>query len=288
MILVVGLSPVWQRTLTFERVVPGRVNRAKHVSETASGKGANVANIIRQLGAPVRLLTIAGGYRGRLLTNSLREKGIPATVIPVRGETRVCQTLLSAEPTTELVEETPRIAASELAAVRRAFARELRRAKAVAFCGTVPAGGGDDCYARLARQAKVPVFVDAQRQQLLHVLAARPLVVKINRDELLAATGSADLRALHERGAQWVVITHGAESVQVSDGAIVTTLQPPVIKAVNPIGSGDAMLAGIAVGVLRGSPMLDAVRFGIACGAANALTAEPGSLRRRDVTRLLG
>ena len=72
MILVVGLSPAWQRTLTFEQLTPGRVNRANHVSETASGKGVNVARVASILGADVRLLTVAGGTRGRLLKAQLR------------------------------------------------------------------------------------------------------------------------------------------------------------------------------------------------------------------------
>ena len=40
MILVVGLSPAWQRTLEFSQDIQlGEVNRARRVTETASGKG---------------------------------------------------------------------------------------------------------------------------------------------------------------------------------------------------------------------------------------------------------
>jgi tagatose 6-phosphate kinase len=62
---------------------------------------------------------------------------------------------------------------------------------------------------------------------------------------------------------------------------------PPVVAAVNPIGSGDAMMAGIATALDRGQAMVEAVRFGVACGAANALTATSGEVRRADVMRLL-
>ena len=67
MILVVGLSPAWQRTLQFEKLIPGKVNRAKRVRETASGKGVNVARVASILGAKIRLLTVASGHRGELL-----------------------------------------------------------------------------------------------------------------------------------------------------------------------------------------------------------------------------
>jgi tagatose 6-phosphate kinase len=58
------------------------------------------------------------------------------------------------------------------------------------------------------------------------------------------------------------------------------------VEAKNAIGSGDAMMAGIAVGLVRGRSMLEAVRFGAACGAANAMTTEPGFVRMGDVRRL--
>src|SRR5207249_1617308 len=102
MILVVGLSPAWQRTLVFEDFIPGKVNRATRVSEMASGKGVNVARVASILGAPVRLLTVAGGTRGRLLKAQLAIQGLDARIVPVKAETRICQTLLTPKGTMEL------------------------------------------------------------------------------------------------------------------------------------------------------------------------------------------
>jgi fructose-1-phosphate kinase PfkB-like protein len=93
---------------------------------------------------------------------------------------------------------------------------------------------------------------------------------------------------LLKNGPQYAVITDGAKSVNVSEkpGQTLTMLKPPRVAAKNPIGSGDAMMAGIAVGLMRGKSVLDAVRLGVACGAANAMTAEPGLVRLTDVKRL--
>jgi len=84
------------------------------------------------------------------------------------------------------------------------------------------------------------------------------------------------------------VITDGAKNVYASEqpGRMVTTWKPPPVKAKNPIGSGDAMMAGIAVGLLQSQSIAEAVRLGIACGAANAMTVEPGFVRLADVQRL--
>ena len=55
----------------------------------------------------------------------------------------------------------------------------------------------------------------------------------------------------------------------------------------NPVGSGDCLLGGLAVGLARGASAEEALRLGVACGAANAATPETGFVRREDVEALL-
>jgi tagatose 6-phosphate kinase len=300
MILVVGLSPAWQRTLEFEKIVPGKVNRAARVGETASGKGVNVARVASILGADVRLLTVAGGQRGRLLKAQLKQQGLNARVVPVKAETRICQTLLSCGATTELVEEAGPLTSREIREVLRAFVLDVQKADLVVLTGTVPKGCGDNFYARLVDESArrgVRVLIDTQKAQLRFALKRRPFLVRINRDELTAATGIEctgrksillPLGKLLRRGPRWAVISDGGKSIYVSEspGLRVSTFLPPRVQTKNPIGSGDAMMAGIAVGLARGQSVLEAVRFGAACGAANAMTAEPGFVRMQDVRRL--
>jgi len=284
MILVVGLSPAWQRTLTFEDFSLEKVNRAKHVSETASGKGVNVARVAGQLGAAVRLLTVAGGPRGHLFIQSLRDYGIDARIVRVEAETRICQTLLADGAVTELVEEAGAMSRDEVREIEARLASQIRQAKVLVLTGTVPRGCGDDFYARLiskARARRIPVLVDAQAKQLANAVRAKPLVVRINRDEFRAVP------KLAREGVEWFVISNGARSVSVLHGPKTMRFTPPSVKVVNSIGSGDAMLAGIAYGIWRRQSMTEAIRLGIACGAANAMTPTPGFVRIADVKQLL-
>jgi tagatose 6-phosphate kinase len=281
MILVVGLSPAWQRTLEFSSLRVGKVNRASRVMETASGKGVNVARVARQLGADVRLLTVAGGHCGKLLTQALVDQRISAHVVHVAAETRTCQTLLDGEAVTELVEEAGALRAAEVARVVSAFERELRRARLVVLTGTVPPRCGDDFYARLIAKTRVPVLFDAQGRQLVNAVQAGAFLVRINRDEFAAVP------KMDRGGAKWLVISHGARPASVFHGRETFRLRPPRVRTFNSVGSGDAMMAGIACGLWRGLSVCEAIRLGVACGAANALTLEPGFVRRADVNRLL-
>lgn len=294
MILVVGLSPAWQRTLRFERLTIGGVNRTSAVQETAAGKGVNVVRVVHTLGGQARLITVAGGSRGRLLTASLRAEGLAVDAVRVQSETRICQTLLHGDGVTELVEEAGPLTPAEVAEVRAVFRHRLQRARLVVLSGSVPRGCSGDFYALLAREAQqqaVPVLVDAQGEQLLRVLAARPALVKVNRTELLAAFGGRNLRRAMQqavaRGAGWVVITHGPRDVLAFEQASRRWWRCAAVRlqAVNPIGSGDALLAGLAHALVRGAAMQAAIELGVACGAANALTASAGVVRRADVER---
>lgn len=142
MILVVGLSACWQRTLFFDGFHPGEVNRARRIVETASGKGVNVARVLTTLGAKARVLTVAGGRRGELFRRALRADDVGARIVPVRGETRLCQTLVGGGGVTEVVEESVALRPSEVKAVFAAFAAELQRAEMLVLSGTVPRGCG--------------------------------------------------------------------------------------------------------------------------------------------------
>jgi sugar/nucleoside kinase (ribokinase family) len=61
-----------------------------------------------------------------------------------------------------------------------------------------------------------------------------------------------------------------------------------VVKAVNPIGSGDAFTAALVWRLLRGEGLGEACRWAAAAGAANALTLMPGEVEGAEVERLAG
>lgn len=297
-LLVVGLSPAWQRTLLFDGLTTGKVNRARQVTEHASGKVINVARVACALGSAVRMITVAGGGRGKLLTASIRSEGIPGRVVSVAGQTRICQTLMTGGAITELVEESAPMSGREVVMVEHVFGLELKKAGLVVLTGSVPRGCGDDFYARLTALAGrhgVPVLVDVQGPQLIRVVGQRPLAARITMDELSAATGiavksAASCRRAAQRllalGAQWVVVSDGARVVHGLSVRETFQVAPPRVEARNTIGSGDAMMAGMAHVLMGGGTMRAAVQYGVACGSANAMTDVPGVVRMGDVRRL--
>ncbi|HUG20640.1 MAG TPA: PfkB family carbohydrate kinase, partial [Planctomycetaceae bacterium] len=129
MILVVGISPAYQRILNFEKLAMGEVNRAGAVVECGSGKVLNVARAIHSLGHNMRMLTTLGGERGKKIASALNvERTFDYQVFWTEAKTRYCQTLLEPDRTTELVEECLPLAVGELRAFEDLF--DLQYSKA--------------------------------------------------------------------------------------------------------------------------------------------------------------
>ncbi|MBN1420030.1 MAG: hexose kinase [Planctomycetes bacterium] len=300
MIAVLGLTPTVQQVWRFRCVDRGEVNRTDACLDWPSGKGTNAARVARALGSPVRLIVFAGGASGDFYLRAVAREGIAAIAVPTRAATRYATTILETEGAiaTELVQNGQPVETDEAGAARRAFLDGLEGVRVAVLTGTVPAGVDPDLYADLVRAADargIPAVVDAQGDLLLRALEARPLVAKPNRRELLRALDRAPadenayldaLREARARGARWIAASEGARGVILIGEGCALRFTPPAIRPLNPIGSGDAMAGGIAHGIRAGLDVPDAVRLGVACGTANALTLRNGEVRVDDVEAL--
>jgi len=294
-IICCGFTPCIQRILEFARVEKGSVNRALKVTMGIGGKGANTARMVNQLGGRAELIGFSGGANGRLLEQMLGEEGVRYRHVTVTGNTRICQTLVERgnPETTELVEEMPPISSEDWEQMVDLF-RSLDLEKTIVpISGKLPAGAPVDAYAQIAAlvsEQDGQVVIDAPDEPLLRTLEHEPFMVKINEVELLQATSSEDLidagLQLIGRGARSVLVTRGGRSSYYIDDLQTLEIFPPLIDAINPIGSGDAVTAGIAVGLAKGKTVPEILIEGMACGAANALNLRSGDLKLDDVERL--
>ena len=86
-----------------------------------------------------------------------------------------------------------------------------------------------------------------------------------------------------------LVVTLGAHgAVAIADGKVVFRATPPKVSVVDTVGAGDAFCAGFAAGITSGRPLVDAVRFAVACGshATTIRGAQPSMPALHDAERL--
>lgn len=288
----IGLTPALQRTMVFPRLRHGRVNRASSVSLSASGKAVNVSRVLKQLDVPVRLAGFLGGDSGRAVDDELKELGIKSDWVWVSDPTRNCHTLVDDKTgeVTELVEEMTCPSSREWDQLYAKVRAGLAQAPAAAISGKPPPGSDPECYARMLENGNGAKFVlDSQGACCIEALKMKPYMLKLNAEELARTFGTPrgfvekGIKAAVEQGAQHVLVTEGPDLAVLFDGTRLHSIAPPSIDAVNPIGSGDAVTAGILYGLLQEWGLEKAAAYGIACGTAAALTDQPGILDKKQV-----
>jgi tagatose 6-phosphate kinase len=300
MILCIGTTPAVQRVMIFRKLVLDAVNRAATTLDGAAGKSINVAKVLQTLGERPVATGFLGGDRGEFLRATLKARGIEQDFVTVVARTRQCVTVIdeAGGTITELVEESPAVGAADCKKLMAIIRKHIQRCQAVVMSGTIAPGTPANLYAhctRLARKAGALSVVDAHGAALLEALKAKPGLVKPNRSELAATVGrdlkddAAVMRPIQElckRGAQRVIITAGKDPALACDGQSFWRIVGPKVKAVNPIGSGDAFTAGLVWRLLGGDDFVEACRWASAVGAANALTPMAGEVNCEDVERL--
>lgn len=301
MILCVGTTPVLQRSMLFERLTIDGVNRSIETSEYASGKSINVARVLHTLGEDVMATGFLGGDSGRGIREELAVCGVANDFVFVEPTTRMCVTAIdrSTGTATELIEESKEVEKPAWAKLRTRVTELLPRCKLMVLSGSLPPGAPQDFYAwcvNRATDSAVNTILDASGEPLRRALASKPFIVKPNRSELAktldtpiesdAALRDA-IKELIDLGPTWTIVSEGKAGAIVSDGKTFGRVRSPQIEAINPIGSGDALAAGLASAISRGQRMPEAARLAIACGAANAMTDRAGHVRADDVSELL-
>ncbi len=146
------------------------------------------------------------------------------------------------------------------------------------------------------RGAGTPVLVDLSPPRLEAAVAGRPDLVKLNDWELAQfVVGPVDtdqeraaaVRRLLSAGARSVIVTRGGGTAFATDSQGMTyELTPPRFEHGSPEGCGDSMMGGIATAWAGGATWLDALRLGMAAGAANFLRHGLGTGVRAVVEEL--
>jgi fructose-1-phosphate kinase PfkB-like protein len=92
---------------------------------------------------------------------------------------------------------------------------------------------------------------------------------------------------LRARGPRYAVVTAGRFGAALAGPDATKWFDAAPITPVNPIGSGDSFLGGVAHALDRGAPMRVAVPFGMAVAAAACETERAGIFAPPRLTELL-
>jgi len=94
-------------------------------------------------------------------------------------------------------------------------------------------------------------------------------------------------RLMIQKGqSETVVVSLGAAGALLVWKEGCERLRAPTVPIKSKVGAGDSMVGGMVLALDRGESLLDAVRFGVAAGAAAVMTPGTELCRRDDAERL--
>jgi 6-phosphofructokinase 2 len=299
-ILTVTLNPAVDQAITIDELVLGSVNRCGLSFLDVGGKGVNASRVIHRLGRNTIALGFVGGVTGAMIRSRLDEEHVAHAFDDVEEMTRVNVMVYETASgrRSRIYLPGARVDATRIADLQLRL-REVPSGGVVVLGGSLPPGLAESTYHDLVRWLHargVRSIVDTSGAALERVLAAKPALIKPNVEEaadLLGYAISSDddalaaARLLRRRGAEIVVISQGpAGAVAVSaDGAWKAV--PPKVVTRSAVGSGDSMVAGLAVALAEGAGIEQGLRLGTAAGAGTAMTPHTHLCERDDFERLL-
>lgn len=300
MIFTVTLNPAVDRELTIPEFAYNSVLRATAWQVDHGGKGFNVSRMLRSLGTSSVALAFAGGKSGELLHEGLAGLGIDADFVWVEGETRTNVSIVTEKHDRyiKVNEPGPVIDAGAQGALLDKVRRLAQPDSWWVLAGSLPPGVPTDYYAQIGEAVHAGggrVVLDASGEALRQGCAAAPEVVKPNDVELQQLTGMpvtsteeivAAARHAQTLGPRQIVVSLGKTGALAVRGDDVWSVAAPRIQEQNPIGAGDSLVAGLVWALAQEQPLADALRWGVACGAATAASSGTTVGRRPAVEAL--
>jgi 6-phosphofructokinase 2 len=273
-IVTLTMNPALDIATATQRVEPTHKLRCTEPRYDPGGGGINVARAVRALGGEAAAVFPAGGAAGEMIRHLLDQEDVVYDVVAIDGFTR-----------------------ESLAVEERATGDQFR------FILPGPEISERDqqrCLDRLELLAPAASYIVASGSLPLGVrtISTRgwPRMLKPSLRELQDLVGH-EIRSEREQehAARDVIEQRRSEIVVLSlgeAGALLATADgcerfPAIpVTARSTVGAGDSMLAGVVLGLTRGLPLREAVRFGMAAGSAALLGFGTALCRRADVERL--
>ncbi len=298
MILTVTLNAAVDEAVSVDEFVLGGSNRCRLDALDAGGKGLNASRVMHRLGRATIALGFVGGVTGQMVRARLDEERVLHAFDDVPELTRLNVMIYerSGGRRSRLYLPGATVTPDRLQSLKTRLAQAPSGAL-VAFGGSLPPGLPETTYRDLVlwlAERGVRSVVDTSGAALDAVLEARPLLIKPNVEEACECLGREirndgdaveAAQRLRARGAVNAVISQGADGAIGAGPEGCWKAIAPSVTARSTVGSGDSMVAGLAIALDESGSLAEGLRLGTAAGAATAAVpgtqlCDPGEIER--------
>ncbi len=300
-ILTLTVNPSIDKSTTVKQVVEDKKLRCETPYHEPGGGGINVSRAIKILGGKSLALYTKGGPYGRMLSDLLDKENLKHQPFSISGLSR--ENLIVFEKVSNRQYRFgmpgPKLQKLEWESLLKFIKNISPNPGYIVASGSLPPGVPKDFYARLAEISKEinsNLIVDTYGEALISAAEKGVYLLKPNMKELQdLVSKKIENEFQQEKAAKEIVEKQKSKIVVVSLGAagalLVTKnkskrIRSPIVPIKSRVGAGDSMVAGITLSLATGKTLEESVRFGVAAGAAAAMTPRTELCRKKDTERL--
>ncbi|MDR2579185.1 MAG: hexose kinase [Chitinispirillales bacterium] len=266
-----------------------------------SGKGLNVARVVRALGEEAAVAALIPKNDMRRFSLFMEDLGIVPLLHEIPGCVRVNVTLNDSQTqcVTHINSTSPRLPVRIQEEFLLFLENYVEEGGDWCFSGSLPVGFEDDAYSRVINICKgkgASCLLDTRGMALKVGARAAPNILTPNLTELQEYFGE-EIKGVHhiallgkrfiDLGVDYVFITLGNDGVIAIHDTQCLLCSPPNVKAVDTVGCGDALAAGVLVARKRGFDFREICKMAVACGTSKSLHEGPGIVKSEEVWRFM-
>lgn len=300
-IVTLTMNPTIDTNTRVKQVNPEQKLRCEKPHHEPGGGGINVSRAIHKLGGESLSIFTAGSSNGEMFKKLLSRDGIQQKPVPIRELTR--ENLTVYEQTSgnqyRFVMPGPELIHKEWEECLKIIRGLNPHPTFIVASGSLPPGVPEDFYGRVAslgREIDARLVLDTTGTPLQQAVETGVFMIKPNMREMKQLTGKEIEDESHLKEVAGEIISRGKSRVIVislgAAGALMVSkqerihLRAPTVRIKSKVGAGDSMVAGIVLSLSRGNSLLNAVKFGVAAGAAAVMTPGTELCRRKDTEYL--
>jgi len=299
-IVTLTMNPALDIATSTDQVIPTHKLRCSPPRYDPGGGGINVARAVHALGGNAVAIFPVGGPAGEMIHHLLEQEGVRHYPIAIGGFTRESLAVEDRQSGEQFrfILPGPEVSEADQERCLDQLSVVAAQAHFIVASGSLPLGVREDFYARVAQLAQMlgkrfvldtsgAALKQAGRGIYLLKPSLRELQDLVGREIGTPLEQEKAAREVIEQGrSEIVVLSLGAEGVLLATAQECERLAAVPVEARSTVGAGDSMLAGVVLGLSREMPLREAVRFGLAAGAAALLGSGTELCRRSDVERL--
>ena len=304
MIISLTLNPSVDYLYEIDSFQLGKLNRFKNPVRMVGGKGINAGRTASILGSKVWATGVLAGKNGELVRSILEKEKFSIDFLDIDGETRNAITIMHNNGIqTEMIEVGPYVNETIEEEILKKIIQQNNistNIEVICLCGSVNSKN-ENLYQNFIKIIKkklgndIKILADISRTQLKNVLESdyKPYFIKPNIHEFSeiidTVVNTKDEIVYHLKnsnlfdGVPLIIVSCGEDGAIAKFNKEIYDLKIPTIDLVNPTGSGDATVGGVAYALDNKLTTEEILRYAMASGVANAMEEAVGFVDKKNV-----